>query len=552
MNRREMLAAIGAAGLGMAGGSAWGQTLPKAIIDGLRIFDVRTYGAIGDGKAMDSGAINRAVEACSSAGGGIVYVGPGTYLCGTVVLKSNVTFYLEATAVIQGSPRSEDFTLMPGPPEEGDANQRHLIFARDAENITITGMGRIDGNGDAFWTKKASRQVKEEWGDVATYDYVASRRRSSPLLEFYNVRNLRVERVRITNASGWTLRPMNCTDVFIDGITIRNKIYGLNTDGIDATGCTNLFISNCNIHTADDCICLKSENAYGEPVAVSKNIVVTNCVLSCCCNGLKFGTATHGGYENVVVSNCTFQNDAGVPTNQKMISAIAVEMVDGGYVDGVTISNVKATNVRCPIFLRRGNRREPADLSRNYLRNVMISNLHATGSIMTSSIGGLPGRPVEDVSLSDISIESAENGKAEWAEREIPEVPKAYPEARMYGRMPAYGLYARHVAGLRVRGLELRCEEGEGRPAVVMDDVRGASIMGLAARMGKTSKAVVEVRGSRDVTLNGCSAPKAEAFLDVDGKSSDVAVLASDLRRAKVVAVGDGAGAVAQAGCLTS
>jgi Glycosyl hydrolases family 28 len=187
----------------------------------------------------------------------------------------------------------------------------------------------------------------------------------------------------------------------IRGIKIRNPIIGPNTDGIDPTCCRNVFISDCDIATGDDCICLKSEGPYGR-MGLTKNITITNCVMTCCCNGLKFGTATRGGFENITFSNSVIYNE-DVALNARVIAGIAIEMVDGGWVDGVAISNIRMQRVRTPIFVRLGARREAGRL-----RGVMIDNVHATGAILTSSITGIPGHSVEDVSLTNIRIESEE------------------------------------------------------------------------------------------------------------------------------------------------
>src|ERR1035437_9144770 len=279
MNRRDLLTfGGGVAAAGFAVAPLDGQPEAKP---GLRLVDVRAFGAAGNGTTLDTRAINAAIDACHSAGGGVAYVPPGVYLCGTAVLKSNVTLYLEAGATLLGSKSVGDYTPQPGPPALGDANQKHLLFARDAEDA---------------------------WRYVATYDWKPTDR-PSPMLEFVGCRHLRIEDVRIENASGWTLRPINCDHVVIRGITIKNPVIGPNTDGIDATGCWNLFISDCHIDTGDDAICLKSENPYGSEPRLSRNITITNCVLTCCCNGLKFGTATRGGFENVTFSNCVIANE---------------------------------------------------------------------------------------------------------------------------------------------------------------------------------------------------------------------------------------------------
>ena len=266
-------------------------------------------GAVGDGKTKDTSAIRSAVEECARAGGGTVYLPPGVYLSGTVVLKENVTFHLEAGATLLGSTDLADYAPQGGPPLKGDANAKHLLFARDAANVTVCGAGKIDGQGRAFWEPANRQPLKPEdaWRDVATYDWKPLDR-PSPMVEFFNCPNLRIEDVTLANSSGWTLRPVECDTVLIRGVKIRNPVIGPNTDGIDPTCCRNVFIADCDIATGDDAICLKSEAPYGR-MGLSRNIVITNCVLTCCCNGLKFGTATRGGFENVTFSNSVIHNE---------------------------------------------------------------------------------------------------------------------------------------------------------------------------------------------------------------------------------------------------
>lgn len=521
---------IGAMGLVAAGGAIF--SLPttaqtdKSVKPGLRIYDVKEYGATGDGVTLDTNAINQAVDACHAAGGGVVYLPPGTYLSGMVILRSNVTLYLEAGATLLGSKNLSDYSSQPGPPARGDANQQHLVFARDAENVGLAGPGRIDGQGSAYWIPSGRVQLPpgEAWRDVIAYDW-KHLARPSPMIEFYNCKNLRIEDVQIENAAGWTLRPIHCDNVFIRGIKIKNPVYGPNTDGIDATCCHNVFVSDCLIDTGDDAICLKSENPYGEPLRTSKNITITNCVLSGCCNGLKFGTATHGGYENIVFSNSVIFNE-DVPLSSRIISGIALEMVDGGYIEGVVISNIRMQRVRTPIFIRRGNRTPRPDGTPGALRGVMIENLYATGSILTSSITGLPGFDVEDVTLSNIRIESDENGKASWVDRKIAEIPKSYPEARNFGRLPCYGLYCRHVTGLRLRDLEFTGGEKEARPVIACDDVKNLDIAGLRSTPIVGTQPTVTLADVRQALIQNCIAPVGtKTFLEVQGDQTDNVVL---------------------------
>lgn len=291
------------------------------------------------------------------------------------------------------------------------------------------------------------------------------------MIEIAECKNVRINDITLRNSPGWTLRPVACDSVFIHRIKIRNPIYGINTDGIDPTCSQNVFISDCDINTGDDNICLKSENPYGQ-MRVSKNIVITNCILSGCCNGFKIGTGTRGGFENITFSDSViFNND--VPLKERLVSGIAIEMVDGGWVDGVLVSNIRMQNVRTPLFVRLGNRGSGQERKTpGKLRSVMISDVHATGAILTSSITGLPDHPPEQITLANVRIETMEQGKAEWTKSAVPELPEKYPAARMFGRLPSYGLYIRHAAGVQIDGLQVHSKAEDPRPMLTCDDVQ--------------------------------------------------------------------------------
>ena len=537
MNRRHQIGLFGATGIAPAGTAL--AAIAPAQANSL-LLRPQDFGAKADGVALESTAVNAGIDRAHAQGGGGVYLSPGTYLCGTVVLKSNVTLYLEAGAVLLGSKDVGQYTPQAGPPATGDANTRHLIFAKDAENVTLCGPGTIDGQGPSFWVPSGRRKYnpEEQWGDVASL-YLNKLPRVSPMLEFVNCRHLNVEQVRIENASGWTMRLMSCVGVVVDGISIKNPVVGPNTDGIDISNSSDVRVANCSIDTGDDAICLKSENPYGDTVPVMRNVTVTNCTLTTCCNGFKFGTRTESGCENIVLSNSTIHNTAESELNARVIAGICLEMVDGGWLEGVVITGIRMQRTRTPIFLRLGARTPPHSGRPSFMRGVMISDIHATEAVLTSSMTGIPGQLVEDVTLSNVHIETQEPGRREWIDRDLPEVPKAYPEARMFGRLPAYGLYVRHAKGIRLRDVVLQPSPTEQRPAVVCDDVSSVEIAGLRVPSQGTGSAVIDLRHTKDAWVRDGRAPdEAPCFLQVAGsESARILVSGCDLQAAKQPAI---------------
>jgi polygalacturonase len=512
-----------------------------------KCINVHDTGARGDGHTLNTTALQKAIDQVAADGGGVVVIPPGDFLSGGLILRSHITLHLEAGAILQGSQRVEDYEYRPGPPVEGDANGRHLLFALDAEDIAITGLGTIDGGGAAFWRRKDRPAPRPEdlWGDVIAWDYeAATQRRPSPMIELARCRNVRIEGVTLTNAPGWTLRPVACETVIIRGIRVRNPIYAPNTDGMDITACRNVFVSDCDIATGDDAICIKSENPYGE-LLPTKNITVTNCILSTCCNGFKVGTSTHGRVENIVFSDSVIYNESTTPLNERATSGIALEVVDGGSMSGVLLSNIQMENARTPLFVRLG-RRTPVQGS--FLRGVRFEQIHATGALLTSSITGVPGMPVEDVVIASSSFRMSEHGNAAWTHAEIPENAERYPEARMFGRLPASGVYVRHAREIRIRSTEIKADLPEDRPAIVCDDVHDLELCGLTTSAPSSNEAVIELRNTSDAFIQGARVTQqAASMLHVSGAMSRHIVLsANDLSRvSKPSIVSDGASAEA-------
>jgi polygalacturonase len=501
-------------------------------------FNPRTNGAVGDGTTLDTGALQRTIDQCASGGGGIVRIDPGTYLTGSLVLRSKVTLHIERGATLLGSPQLSHYQPQLGQHinPEGDGHARHLIFARDAEHIAIIRGGTIDGNGKAFWEHNPRHHAPlpdDAWTDVSTF-YWRPLPRPGPMLEFVNCQQLHFEDFAIVNSPSWTLRTMACDSVQIHSVSINNPRFGPNTDGIDITCSSNVDIAGCNITTGDDAICLKSESAYGLLWPV-RNITVRKCIIDTNCNGFKIGTGSQTAFENIRISDCDFVSEYSYP-GDRMISAIALEVVDGGSVQGLSANNIKIKGARTPFFIRLGNRgwgqNPPIP---GTLEDVAISDLAATGALTTSSIAGIPGHLINNVRLKNISISSDEGGTTAWADRSIPEMENAYPESRMFGKLPASGLYCRHARNILVSAFDVQSTQHDYRPALVCDDVADLAIERFRVAKSQGVRPIMDFINVQKAIVRDCIAPAGtNVYLSVQGSQSrNISLRASDLNQAR-------------------
>lgn len=468
--------------------------------------DVVAHGAKGDGVTVDTVAIQKAVDACAARGGGTVWFPAGNFVSGTITLKSNITLHLTPGATLTASRNIKDYSPL------------HLIYANGVDNISVEGRGTIFGDGDYYWDKSA--RITSGYAATSGRAFAVAKQRPSPLLEFVNCRRVNIQDVFIRNAPGWTIHPLQCDGVKIHGISIVNHPEGPNTDGIDPDSSCNVQIADSYIEAGDDCIVLKTTGKLGGKTLPTENVTVTNCILATTCYGFKIGTESLGDFKNISVSNCSMYQPAN--TSWPLGCGLAVETVDGATIDGVVISNITMRNARAPIFIRLGNRgRGMKTPVPGVLRNVSISNVVASNCVgpFPSSIAGLPGHPVQGVSLQDINI-TMKGGEKEARGLDVTENPDGYPGVAMFGPLPAYGLYVRHVEGLTMRNVQIRWEEQDAQPSAVFDDVQDLELDGFRADTMSTRPALWFNNVTGALVERARAMLGVEATLRITGKQS--------------------------------
>lgn len=437
-------------------------------------FNVRAYGATGDGKTLDSPAIDRAIDAAAQAGGGTVHLPAGSYLCGSIHLKSNIHLLLDAGATIVGAPQAMKAYDVAEPFEgknyqDGGHTYFHnsLIWGEDFNNVSITGQGTIDGGG----LGSADNDMKP--GPVDHGDKAIALKRC---------RNVLLRDITIIHGGHFAILATGC-----DGMTVDNVTMDTNRDGIDIDCCRNVMVSNCRVNSPeDDGICPKSTFALGE-ARITENLTITNCQVSAFKEGtlldgtmvpnkkhkfgrIKFGTESNGGFRNITITNCTFRNCHG----------LALEEVDGGIMENITISNITMMEVAaCPIYITLGSRnRGPEGTQTGSARNILISNVIATGIDRMSGvqITGAPGHPIDGVRLENVRLVFKGGGTSADAGRVPQELSNKYPEPDKQGTMPSYAVFARHVSNLELANFRVSYEEEDVRPAIMCVDADGVEI----------------------------------------------------------------------------
>jgi polygalacturonase len=506
-----------------------------------RVFNVREFGATGDGIANDRAAIQRVVDSCS-VGGGTVLFPAGKYLTGSIDLGSDVALHIQQGAVILGSPRLEDYVeRRPALKSYNDLFLKYsLFYAEGKSNITIRGEGTIDGQGSAF--------------PVTTKEKPARYMNRPFVLRFVECRNITVTGVTLRNSAMWMQHYLACDGLMIRGIRVWNHA-NQNNDMMDIDGCRNVVISDCIGDTEDDAITLKSTSPR-----VTENVTITNCVISSHCNAVKTGTESTGGFRNITISNIVVTPSAnrvakvGYPAG---ISGITLATVDGGILERISVSNCIIEGPQVPVFIRLGNRArkhspDAASPGVGTLRDISISDITAVAGGPTGcSISGIPGHPASGIRLRNITITFPGGGTKIDAAREPDEAVDQYPEGTHWGSLPAYGFYLRHAIDLDLTSVTLRCSAPDLRPAIVASDVADLRITGLRAPGWDGMESLIRFANVREATVQGstCLTP-VDCFLSVSGGSGRIGLLSNDCSLARVPVRSDSTSVVRMEGNL--
>ena len=437
-------------------------------------FNILDYGAKSDTTQLSTSALQQAIDDCSQAGGGRVVVPAGQYKIGTVVLKSHVHLYLEQGATLYGSTNLDDYLPMKSDfvSLRTHTTTIQLIYADKVSHVVISGQGTIDGRGGAF--KKLS------WNDEGI---------TRPhLLRFIQSEDITVKDITLRNSGCWMQHYLACDRLNIDGIKVFNR-NNYNNDALDIDGCHDVIVRGVMADSDDDGITLKSTSPR-----LCENVRISDCLVSSHCNAVKLGTETNGGFRNINISGIVVKPSSD--QREKYFgqwigsSAISLEIVDGGVLENVNISDFTVEGTESPIFIRLGNRGRgylssganmetivPIDhvgrIDGVHLDNIQIRHAGSMGC----SITGLPDYPVRNVSISNVSIHHQGGVSADEMDKIFESVKdekeKDYPEATMWGNLPAKGFFVRHARNVRFSNIEVTTEQPDARPDFVEIDSEG-------------------------------------------------------------------------------
>jgi len=479
-------------------------------------YNILSFGAVADGKTINTKAIQTAIDHAATQGGKVV-VPAGVFLSGTLYLKNGTHIVIEKNAVLKGSPFFKDYpdnkvTYQNAFTHEGGVSRsnKSFLFAEHITGITLSGEGTIDGNGD-------SKEFQ-----LGNDDTPQSRLRPCMLL-IIDSKKITLNGLHLTNSAYWMQNYLGCDDLKLIGLNIyAHSNYNQDAMDIDAK---NVLVENCKIDVDDDGICFKSHD--GERAV--ENVVVRNCDVGTNCNAIKFGTLSICAFKNFKISDINIHKASadhirqwqknlkfiGLPTT--VISGIALESVDGSLIEDININNVRMQDVQTPIFIVLGNRGRNQAAGQNFydvstvtsakigrISNINISNVTASSySKMSSSITAYPGQYIENVKLTNVVLDDMGGGTKEESEMVLPENSKAYPENRMYGLVyPASGLFIRHAKGIELNNVKLVVRNVDYRSTIVFDDVMNSKLSAVNLIAPKGKKAAITLVKCKNINID--------------------------------------------------
>ena len=444
-------------------------------------YDVKTEGARGDGKTLETIAIQSAIDKAFMAGGGVVNITPGTYLTGTLILKDNVTLHLQAGAVLLGSPDYRDYTEIIQNFESrtnGLYTKYFMIFAEGVKNISITGRGTINGNGLKNFLNRDPQNLRPF------------------MIRLVNCQDVTIRDVNLLESANWTLHLLGCSNVNVDGVKFESGQRS-NRDGLDIDCCRSVTVSNSRFSTGDDAIVMKATSDV-----LCQDITITNCIITTQASGIKTGTESNGGFRNITVSNCIIRD---LPRH----TGIDLAAVDGGMLQNVMISNIVMENVATPFFIRLGIRSRPYKPGQyvnkiDDVKDITLSNISVLNAQRPSSIMGLHNHKIKNVTVSNYTVRNSDMEEA-LPYNKIPFEEFSYPMAIMFENLPAYGLYCRNVEKLHLNNLTMSPVNNETRPALVFDRVNGLELFSVKAEIPDPASPLAHLRNVMNVTAKYCS-----------------------------------------------
>lgn len=430
------------------------------VFAGNRNIDITRTGAKAGLDRDNAPSIQKAIDMVSIAGGGTVTVPPGEFLTGPIELKSGVELHLDMGARLVGVADTAAYAKAHMTVKGKRSKFSSLIYAKGQENIAVTGLGTIDGQGGdpAF-------KIKDDPGGRPM------------LILMRDCKNVVIKDIRLENSAHWVQFYPNCEGLRVSGIKVRSHC-NYNNDGIDIDS-KDVVVTGCIFDCEDDAICLKSLSGD-----FCENVTITNCIAASNCNAIKLGTSSAYGFRNVNISNITVRGASednirhwstkvkGVTKPITVISGIAIETVDGGICENINVSNISMVDVQTPIFIRLARREEATFPCGSYMRGITISGVTAVSeSFMSSSITGVPGMYPENIYLSDIDITSPGGGTEDMISIPVPEAETKYPENRCLGQtLPASGLYIRHAKNVYLSNVRFHFRAPDARPLIITDD----------------------------------------------------------------------------------